>query len=250
VAPVMPQSASNIGNVYDVESKRKPSLLYYLFLIILIVLAVFTLWLYQRSVDPTRPVVAQNIERVENNNKNSVLKKQPGARKPFKIKIEEKKKEELNIPTFLDEKPTKVKEPVEEVEVVVEKKPKIKEVIEEEVIVETVKKEPEIMGAVPARVNSSGKAEDQQKKVLSEEDILAAKPAFQPGSKYDEMFITGEDAPADDSFIEYADEEPQYIPDDNEELLEYEYVDDVSDPYYDAEEMEYQAEYNGGMFEE
>lgn len=251
VPPIMPQSVSNIS--YDEPvAKRKPSILYYLLLVLLIVLAIFTLWLYQRSVDPTRPVVAQNIERVETDNKNSVLKKQPGARKPFKIKIEDKKKEEKPMPVFLDEKPV-VEPDTEEAEVVVEKKPKIKEVIEEEVVVETVKTEPEIIDAVPARVNSSGKSDNATKKISSEEEILAAKPAFQPGSKYDEMFIAGEDAVMDDSVIEYPEMDPQqYMQDADEEMLEYEYTvsDDIQDPLYDAEEMEYQAEYNAGMFEE
>jgi len=56
----------------------------------------------------------------------------------------------------------------------------------------------------------------------------------------------------DDSYIEYVDEEPQYMPDTDEELMEYEYTmdDDIQNPLYDAEEMEYQAEYNAGMFTE
>lgn len=252
--PIMPQAPMGMVHDADAETKRKPSFMYYLLLILLIVLAIFTLWYYQKNVEPTAPVVTSSIERVETDNTNGVLKKQPGARKPFKIKIEDRQREELNMPTFLDTKPAPVPvaEPdTEEVEVVV--KPKPKPVAEEVVEVEVVNKEPEIMDAVPARLNSSGNADDGQKKVLTEEEILAAKPAFQPGSRYDEMFIAEEDTPVDDSYIEYVDEEePQYMPDTDEELMEYEYTmdDDIQNPLYDAEEMEYQAEYNAGMFTE
>ena len=251
-APVMPQMPSGMVHNAETEQKRKPSFIYYLLLIILIVLAVFTLWFYQKNIEPTTPVVTPSIERTTVDNKNGVLKKQPGARKPFKIKIEDKKKEEKNMPTFLDVQPVAQPEPEpEEVEVVVEKKPKVKEIVEEEV--EVVKTEPEIMGAVPARVNSSGQPEEQTKRVLTEEEVLASKPAFQPGSKYDEMFVAEDGGEVvDDSYVEYVEEEPEYIPDADEELLEYEYTidDDIQNPLYDAEEMEYQAEYQSEMYEE
>ena len=244
VSPTMPQSASNIGITHEPETqKSKSSFLYYMFLIVLIVLAIFTLWLYQRSVKkPAVPTVAATAERMEADNSTSVLKKSGKARKPIKVTVGEEKE----MPTFLN-KPKVKEEPVnvvEEVEVVVEKKPKVQEI--EEVVVETVQTAPEVVDAVPARLSTSGQSEEEPKKVLSEEEILASKPEYQPGSRYDEMFVSevSENESLDDDYVEVVDEEPEYVIADDE-IIQYD-ENEGQDPFYDVEEMEYQA----GFYEE
>jgi len=237
VSPIVPGGASNIGIMHEPETqKSKSSFLYYLFLIVLIVLAIFTLWLYQRSVrQPLTPSVAATVERTETDNSTSVFKKSGKARKPIKVT----ETEEKDMPTFLN-KPVAKEEPakvVEEAEVVIERKPRVQEI--EETVVEIVQKEPEVVDAVPARLSTSGQAEEKTKKVLTEEEVLASKPIYQPGSRYDEMFVS-ENESLDDDYVEVVDEEPEYIIEDDG-MVEYG-EDDFQNPMYDAEEMEYQAE--------
>ena len=109
---------------------------------------------------------------------------------------------------------------------------------------------PEIIGDVPARMTTSGQEEEVQDTVKTEEEILANKPIYEPGSKYDEMFVSEDDVEYVDEFgqpIEYVDQEIIYEdqPED-EEITEY----TEEDPYFDAEEAEYQAEQQSEIYYE
>jgi len=104
--------------------------------------------------------------------------------------------------------------------------------------------EPEIFDDVPARVNTSGQ-EDFQERNITEDDVLASKPIYEPGAKHDEMFVAEED---------YVEPEPDviYEPESGTEVMpmetETEYVD--NNPLYDAEEEQYQQEQADLYYEE
>ena len=247
--PVMPQSSSNIS-VIEEEEPRKAKFFYYFLLILLIILAVFTLWLYQKHIKPSVPVLAASIEKTElPKEQKSVFKKGGGSSKTSKnIKApavkEVKRGIDIVAPSFLDEEP--VVEPMVEPETT--EAPVIKENVK---IVEPVDVAPQVMDAVPARVTTSGQTQEGQKTSLSEEEILANKPEYQPGSKYDEMFVADEGGEiVSPAVVEYVEDDIVYVPQEQDMP---EYVEEnvqIQDPYFDEEEAAYQAEQAGLYYEE
>ena len=224
-----------LGNDTYVKNS-KPTLTYYLLLIILIVLAVFTLWLYQKNVKVGVPVLTPVVEQTGNTNKQNTfdLKKQKKTSKPV---VAEKEENIDDLPVFLDEEPEETNITVDEV---VNTEPETTE--QESATKEPL--EPEIFDDVPARVNTSGQ-EDFQERNITEDDVLASKPIYEPGAKHDEMFVAEED---------YVEPEPDviYEPESGTEVMpmetETEYVD--NNPLYDAEEEQYQQEQADLYYEE
>lgn len=239
--PSSPYIASNGAITHETE-RSKPTFVYYLLLIVLIVLAVFTLWLYQKNVKPSAPVLTTTVEKTEPQAKQTtVFKKTSKAAKKANIA-----KDDIDsLPVFLDEEPAQkqiVTEPEQNVDVVTEEIAEQQDV--EEVIIET--STPEVIDAVPARVNTSGQSVEDTSSRLSEEEILANKPIYEPGPKHDEMFVS--EADVDEAeYIEYVEDinqpveyvESDVIYEPEEDIIEYIEEDD---PYFDAEEAEYQAE--------
>lgn len=258
VAPVIPQSVSNTTFVDNVEPK-KSKLFYYLLLILLIVLAVFTLWLYQKNIKPSVPVLAASVEKTElPKEQSSVFKKTGNSSKTSKnIKapvVKEVKLDDVDSASvFLDEEPVVAPMP----EPAVEDIPVVSETVEENVV-EPVKTAPEIIDAVPARVTTSGQNQEPKGSVVSEEDVLANKPSYQPGSKYDEMFVPDEGGEVINSIgMEYVEDvmvgnDVVYTPG-MENTTEYVNEEDVTVPddvYFDEEEAAYQAEQENLYYEE
>ncbi len=251
VAPTMPRSILNVGVVEEAEPK-KSRLFYYLLLILLIVLAVFALWLYQKNVKPSMPVLAASIEKTElPKEQNTVFKKisqKVKTSKQIKAPVTKKDKNVDIAPTFLDEPSveTPAPAPVENETLTVEE-------YTDRASTDTV---PEVIDAVPARVTTSGQSAEQEDSSLSEEDILAAKPAYQPGSKYDEMFVADEGGEiiSPVNTVDYVEEEVVVSVPAQEEKDTVEYVEEDSvhenDPFFDEEEAAYQAEQAGLYYEE
>lgn len=249
-ASVMPASQQTpqferpglIENVY--VKNTKPAFTYYLLLILLIVLAVFTLWLYQKKVKVGVPVltpVAEQVEKTENTDKQNTFNVKKQKKTTQKVQTVE---EVDDMPLFLDEKPTEKVSITEETapakeeqEVIYEEEPSVQEPVA-----------PQVVGDVPARVTGSGQEEILDSNV-SEEDVLAKKPVYEPGSKYDEMFIAEDDYVEVNTDSESADViyEPELDVDyaneqefvEETEDMETEYVDN---PFFDAEEAQYQKE--------
>ena len=200
-------------------------------LIILIVLAVFTLWLYQRNITSGSPDLTPAVEQTESTSKHTFLKQKPKVDKPAVVEEEEG-------PVFFDEKPEQVKE-IEEKEPEVAKEPSAPRVIDD----------------VPARMMTSGQEEEIEEKNISEEDVLAKKPAFKPGAKYDEMFVAEDDfveeVQTPELFIEdpvagqQIEIEPEFV---QEDEVPAEYAGE--NPFYDEEEAEYQLEQAEMYYEE
>ena len=248
VPPFAPQSANNFQTNNMQPRKSRHTVVYYFLLILLIVLAVLTLWLYQRSVENGSPELTPVVEQQNRPNKNFLKQKQK-VEKPVVD-------EEDSGPVFVDEKS-------EANNKVVEEKP---ETFEEEEVVNKEPSAPQVMGDVPARVNTSGQENEVEKKTKTEDDVLAKKPVFEPGAKHDEMFVAEED--------EYVEQEPEVVVTETTEYVEYEsapeyeqelvyepepvqeteVVDDEyygeENPFYDEEEEQYQLEQAEMYYEE
>lgn len=187
----------------------KSSFVYYILLFVLIVLSVFTLWLYQKNMKPTSPVLTAKTEE-------TVVIPQPKPDiKPVKADIEELVVSEEDFDegnAFFDEEPV-VEDPVTEITEDVQEVVEPEEVDEEPIA-------PQIMNDVPAFVNTSGGQVAEDENVISEEEIIASKPVYEPGVKHDAMFV-------DEGYDEYSDSDAFY-----------------DDAFYDEEEMMYRAEQN------
>ena len=257
VVPIMPQNALNVGVVEEAEPKRS-RFFYYFLLFLLIALAIFTLWFYQKNIKPTTPVLAASIEKTElPKEQKSIFNKKTNQKvktsKQIKAPATRKDKEVDTMPAFLDEEPVEIVP----VETAPEPKTETSSLVTENVeIIEPKDTTPEVMDAVPARVTTSGQSGENEINISSEDDILARKPEYQPGSKYDEMFVADEDAeiinPVEYEYIEentvYAPEEPQ-----GENIVED--IDETGmnaqpDIFFDEEEAAYQAEQAELYYEE
>ena len=256
VPPIVPQSVSNVTVVEEAEPKHS-RFFYYFLLFLLIALAIFTLWLYQKNIKPTTPVLAASIEKTElPKEQKSIFKKtnqKVKTSKQIKAPATRKDKEVDTMPAFLDEEPVEVVP----VETAPEPKTETSSVVAENVeIIEPKDTTPEVMDAVPARVTTSGQSGENEINISSEDDILARKPEYKPGSKYDEMFVADEDAEIINPVeYEYVEENTVYMPEEPQGENIVEDVDETSvnvqpDSFFDEEEAAYQAEQAGLYYEE
>ena len=225
VAPVTPVApmTNNTNEIIEQKSDtRKPTFMYYILLIILIVLSVFTLWLYQKNVKNSLPDLAAKVEKTETAEKTS-------TQKPIETVVKEEADDTETV--FLDEvtdEPDVVPdEPdiVPEPQVSVEEEPQLPAPVKQE------ESAPIVEDVVPAFVGGAGQDEDIENSVMDEDEILASKPVYEPGAKYDEMFV-----------VDDAEQQVYY---DDEDVIQNEY-----DLAYDEEEAAYQAEQEDLDYEE
>lgn len=212
-APVV----NTVPDIQTIESnveRTKPGFLYYVLLVVLILLSVFTLWLYQKSLSTSNagPVLTANT--------NETVVEQPKEPKPVVVPMTEPQDVET---VFLDDvvEETPVEPAVEEV--VPEATESENTETAEPEIYEEIPATPVVEDAVPAMLNTSVSDTDEEYGFISEEEILANKPVYETTNKYDEMFVDENDIDA-----ELYDNGGYYY--------------DESDPYYDAEEAAYQSE--------
>ncbi len=223
VAPVAP--AAPVMNTFSVPKEiksehSKPGFVYYVLLLILIGLSVFTLWLYQKNMtSDTAPVLTTTVSDVADTSDTA------------KLGVKSKVVESESV--FLTDAPES-KQMVEEIESDEDVAPF--DALGSEDVRESVDAAPVVIDAVPGRLNTSGLDADEEVSVISEEDILANKPVYEPGAKHDNMFIHEGDNVREGSVKnvtvqENIIEEPVFI-----ESGEYD------DYFFDAEEAAYQAE--------
>ena len=213
---VAPMTESMRAEIIGEDNKHKPTLTYYLLLIVLIALSVFTLWLYQKNIDKdVTPVLTANVE------KTTVLKKTEKPKKTVKPTVAT---EDIDTVFLDEEQPTKNTVKSESAATV--------ETDDDESLDVADQRKPVVIDAVPARVNYSGADDEETTNTITEDEILANKPVYEPGAKHDAMFV---------------DENPDYVEyyEDSDVI----YVDE-NDPFYDAEEAQYQAEQNDLYYEE
>ena len=215
VAPVEPITPiiNTFQTPVEVKSEHsKPGFIYYVLLLILICLSVFTLWLYQRNMTTdTAPVLTASAPET------TVM--QPKQKTMEQVAKPDVDKTE---PVFLDEE-TEDHKAVAEDKIVADEPEEEIEYDEEE-----IDEAPVVIDAVPGRLNTSGIDEDEETTMISEEDILASKPVFEPGAKHDNMFVNKENS------TESVLEEPGFV--------EPEEYDEYDDYFFDEEEAAYQAE--------
>lgn len=201
VPPVVPPVRSVDISVSEQNNRSKPTFIYYLLLVILIVLSVFTLWLYQKHVGTNKPLLAAVVEE-------KVVEEQPApvseeivapAETTETVQVIEQADSEPEEFVFAeDEKPS---EPAVE--------PVAEEVIEEpaESVVEEMKEEPAepvIMDSVPAKVMTSGGFVGDEEPVDENiEEITVNKPVYDVGSKNDDMVVSTSNDYPEESDEEY-----------------------------------------------
>lgn len=197
VAPVAP-IVNNFQAPAEIKEERsKPGFMYYLLLLVLILLSVFTLWLYQRNMSTeTKPVLT--AKAVETPVVESKKFAEPVA---APAPVVEEKVEAVFLdeePVVSEPEPVVVEENKSEEEPVVE--PVAEKVSEPTPIVDAA---PVVMDAVPSHLNTSVADDSEEIVYATEEDILATKPVYEPGAKYDNMFVDEGVTESDDSGYDY-----------------------------------------------
>lgn len=190
---------------------RKPTMLYYVLLIILIVLSVFTLWFYQNTTNKSVPELGAKTQQEQ-----AVVAEEPVA----KVVVEEAIVEEV-APVVEEE--VAVTEPVPAVEpepvVIPDVVPEPVPVVEPEPVQLEVAVEPEPVPVTPVveepatvvpeptvaviePVSPFLTEEDAQpaKKIMTEEEILASKPAYGV-SQNERMFVADEEYETDSATV-------------------------------------------------
>jgi len=221
VPPVVPQVSSDrdvkpIVNYETDTSKSKPSGVYYLLLLILIVLSVFTLWLYQKNMGNGKPLFGGG------DTKNTAVVETINADKNIADT-------DVND-GFLDNGLGigNNKEQVSDNQI---------EQSKEIVPVQPVRQEPSepiIIGAVPAHVSTFSGVQSvaEEPKKVSPEDVIMSKPIYGVAEKNDEMFVYEEES-----------ENVNAVPV-VEDVVETVYYEDMADDagFYDTDFVEETAE--------
>ena len=194
VAPVPPVVNTFNANVTPENSRSKPTFMYYLLLIVLIILSIFTLWLYQKHIGTNEPLLTANIE--QQSATESQLR--PVERLKIKQAVKETKPATVAVETsapvdeyeFVDTEESvetaDVVEPVQEesVETDVIHEPEVEEPVQQNV-------EPVIMDAVPAHMLTSGESVEED--AVDTDEASVDKPVYEAGSKHDNMFVSEQD---------------------------------------------------------
>ena len=206
------------GNAAPVTpTQRKPTTLYYVMLILLIILSVFTLWLYQKNAgDKTPDLIAPVVTQTEVIDNTQSVSEDELTESPFipavPTPVEEQEPvqetvEEVSAvsetltpaqPEVVEPEPVVI-EPVQE-DVVVEEEPVVEETIKETTVVQ-----PMVEPVAPPY-------EEPAPVIESEEEIIASKPAYNV-SQNEKMFVSGSEY--DDSAT-YVNEDVPLCPDGTE----------------------------------
>jgi hypothetical protein len=219
VPPIMPVVNTTDVAVADKNTRSKPTFIYYLLLVILIILSIFTLWLYQKHAGTNgKPlltaVVSEKVveESVPETTKEVVVDKTETT-KPEKVKGAEEfvfDDEDFDA----EEDKTEIVDDREETEAIAEPEPTEDEVEveetpeaeEDEVVEETA--EPVVMDAVPANIMPTNDSDEEEVIEEETEEADVDKPEYDVGSKNDDMIVLEEeyqdsvDNPDEEDFYE------------------------------------------------
>lgn len=191
VSPVTHEASAVVVPGMEIGQHRaKPTMLYYVLLVVLIVLSVFTLWFYQKSANDSMPELGVKTEPVTVTEEIVVepaVVPEPVDVEPVAIEPE--------VVTDIEPSVVEVTEPVVETAVeaevveVTEPEPEIEPetVVEDDSETNSPFVELETLGPVIGPMVEA--PAEEQKVVLTEEEILASKPAYGTASKTDEMFV-------------------------------------------------------------
>ena len=218
--PVSPVSRDDVSAAVPVAvdsvARAKPTMLYYVLLIVLIVMSIFTLWMYQNSTNKNMPELAAApepsvtvVEQEYEPQPEPVVESEPVAvepeivAEPEPVIVNTDVEPEPVVPTVPDAVVDTVVVPdvepvaVQVTEPVVETNAEpvaVTEIAEEPVVAEPVVENPFLYVPADAIVGPVPTVEDEEPvAVPTEEEILAAKPAYGV-SQQEKMFV------ADDTY--------------------------------------------------
>ena len=195
VPPIVP-----VNTAVATNSRSKPSFVYYLLLVILIALSVFTLWLYQKQMGTGEPMLAAAVTETATEEQKVVPEKEivVNEEKVQPVKVEQEPEElifEEDEEEVLEPEPDNVvEEPVQLEESVIENESA--SIIPEEPAADDFAEEPGepvIMDAVPAQVMTSGGFVDENVQEENFDEVNVDKPEYDVGSKDDDIFISEQD---------------------------------------------------------
>lgn len=207
--PEIPAVKPEINNfnvpVEEVKEHSKPTFIYYLLLLVLIALSVFTLWLYQKHTAVSVPVLTPKTAETVAQPKTEVLK-------PTKVVLPDVVEETV----FLDEVEEEPQEETTVIESVVETSEPVVEESEEEPTYVDEKQEYEEEPEFDEEIPSEPEYVEDEDEVFVEP--VVNKPEYDAGSKHEDMFVLPNESD------EYFDDDEMFY-----------------DEGYDAEEAAYQS---------
>ena len=194
VTPVRPVSpiSGNVTVQTDVRYNKKPTLVYYIMLILLIILSVFTLWLYQSKNGAVLPDLAATNDTPETATVTEPEPTETNIPSPFVAPTVDTQK-----PVVVIESETITAEtPVADTETVAEPEPEPVVVSEPEIVNESepvsvdVVAEPDnvVVESPFVDLRTVANYEPDRKPIPTEEEILSRKPGYSV-SQNDKMFV-------------------------------------------------------------
>ena len=251
VSPIVPDvPEETAGTDVNVSVARsKPSFLYYLLLIILIAMSVFTLWLYQKSTNGNLPELGAKTDVIENVAENVENAFDEEYTEPEFVADEPIVEHVVVEPEpIVEVEPIPEPEPVVEVEPIPEPEPVIEEPVNsfEEQDTEVIEDDTVSMGSASV-IKSLRYTEEVTEPGIgeTEEEILAKKPAYGV-SQNDKMFVSeydsDDDANAELDFVAYDTNvvsytEPNVVSYKDTEIVEYNEPDTYTNDIF-AEDVE------------
>lgn len=215
-----PVSPITGGAIPTTPAPKKPTLLYYVMLVLLIALSIFTLWLYQKNISSDNtPDLTAPLQQVEENAKTEEVLENvnTSAESAFipELPVEEEvnvesvqievpapeKAEPVQIETEIEPEPVPVTAPVQQDTVVVEPEPVVVEVEDEGPFIQPINQPEPIAEPEPV--------------IPTEEEIIASKPAYNV-SQNEKMFVAAPEYETDMPYYEeeeYGSDEMPLCPD-------------------------------------
>ena len=201
VPPVVPVVNNLDTVIVEKNTRSKPTFIYYLLLVVLIALSIFTLWLYQKQMGTNKPLLTSVVEeKVVEEQPAPVVKAEVSTEKPEQVKSDKVKgaeefvfddEEEVVEPeTTVDSEEVEPVVESEGPEIVAEEPTEVEEVAEEEddVVEESV--EPVVMDAVPASIIPTNNSGDEEMVEDAVEEISVDKPEYNVGSKDNNIIVS------------------------------------------------------------
>ena len=212
-------------------TQGKPTMLYYLLLVVLIIMSIFTLWFYQKSSNKNMPELASVAETVVQTEQEPVVAPEPEAAEtavediiPEPVMVTESEPVVVPEPVPVTEEPVIVTEPepvvVSEPEIIPEPVPVTAEPVVENPFVDLPADA--IVGAVAPAV------EPEPVVVPTEEEVLATKPAYGV-SQQEKMFVADDNYETETLVVESTEPTIVRAPQYTEQVVMEESVDVCSD---------------------
>lgn len=204
VSPITGEAVENTAPVMPAPVARRPNVLYYGLLLVLIVLSIFTLWVYQGTINDKTPELGATTSPViaEEQTEDVLFDPETPAvqPQPVEIQVVESLPEPVVEPEPLPEpQPIIQVEPLPEpLPVAVVEEPEPEPVVESEsiVVVDEVTEEIEESEPLVEAVTTVATFEPEPVIVPTEEEVIATKPSYNV-SQQEKMFVADEEYETD-----------------------------------------------------